>query len=240
VNKTINHQQFHCSVATKELKEYYDDDRFFEFGVRFGGKGNFTFISSCPDPDSEPMEFRAGTPESRTKNWQICRKLDECVNQIANFSESICDNDRYSISGPLDSESVLKYITTDPSNIKGFILEYAMAPWRGLNNGSKPEAEYVPVLLHWTPTEPTMIPTSAPTPGPTTYPSDTPSTDPTSSPTWAPSYNFSEYEKCVEDETNKNLTLEIYRDGERMGITICGPDDKWFGYGFGKSVIDGM
>jgi len=92
---------------------------------------------------------------------------------------------------------------------------------------------------------PSEGPSDSPTERPTEVPTTNPSTDPTAQPTNIPTYGFDAfgYKICVFDnETIDGLTLKIKNDDENemVGIIITGPDHGWFGYGFGKSVINGM
>ena len=51
------------------------------------------------------------------------------------------------------------------------------------------------------------------------------------------------FESCVyDDETIDGLVVEIKRDdvNKMIAIVIIGPAEKWFGYGFGSFVINGM
>ena len=99
-----------------------------------------------------------------------------------------------------------------------------------------------------TPTKkPTRSPTNDPTHSPTNVPSkrptSAPSSPPTADPTTNPTYNFNGFQKCVYDnQTMDGVRLEIQKSdvNEMLGIIITGPVDRWFGYGFGKSVIQSM
>ena len=94
--------------------------------------------------------------------------------------------------------------------------------------------------------EPTIDPTqepTIPTISPSFYPTNEPTNDPTIEPTNVPTYDFGEFKQCgYDDIILSGVRIEIYRDSinQRIGITIIGPADKWFGYGFGNDVMNGM
>ena len=51
-----------------------------------------------------------------------------------------------------------------------------------------------------------------------------------------------DYRTCAKAEIIDGVELSIARDkfNEMVEITMTGPSDAWFAYGFGKSVMNGM
>merc|ERR1719242_2866187 len=87
-------------------------------------------------------------------------------------------------------------------------------------------------------TEPTTDPTTAvPTTSPTTYSPTTSTTFTTTTTT----DDDDDYTLCVEQSGTGQVDLEIYRneDTQMMKIKLIGPDDAWFGFGFGSTTMPG-
>ena len=59
-----------------------------------------------------------------------------------------------------------------------------------------------------------------------------------------PTFDFSGFELCAHDDNSiiSDVGIEIYRDrmNQKIGIIMTGPDDKWFGYGFGNDNMNRM